>query len=193
MRLASWAGIPVVGFAFASGFAANEMVHRHSSVAAHYVAVAAGEELSERPPLPPMPLPAEEIDLSCHAVAFGQQSTEPPLAGGVPACGSPAGLVRAASYELPASAPEGPELPPVPETMPYLTDDAAPGTLPRLGDVPTVAPMPDPGHPLFKAVKKFLDTNAAPAAPDAGDVTDKVPLGQPPVSEHPSAVTPGKP
>src|SRR5207249_4448959 len=73
-----------------------------------------------------------------------------------------------------------------PAVMPYLTDDDAPATLPPLGDVPAITPIPvtppDPDHPLLRAVKKFFE--------GAADVTDKVPLGKPPVSEHPSAVAP---
>ena len=62
--------------------------------------------------------------------------------------------------------------------MPYLTDDPAPALLPPLGDVPTLplAPTPDPDNPLYHAVKRFVESAARPA-----EVTDKVPLGKPPV------------
>src|SRR5205807_1734085 len=102
----------------------------------------------------------------------------PPLAD------APAGgLIRTASFELPVASPVGAESL---STMPYLTDDPAPPLLPPLGDVPMLSPAPDADNPLYHAVKRFVDD----AAKAPGDVTDKVPLGKPPLSEHPSAVAP---
>jgi hypothetical protein len=178
MRLASWAGVPALGFAFATGFVANELVHRHGFPNAVPVVVSAGEELSEAPPARlTAPRPVEEIDLTCQAYAFGPQSTEPPLAV------EPASMFQKVNFELPAGSPDDGVLP----RMPYLTDDAAPAMLPPLGDVPALAPVPDADNLLFKAVKKYV------SGWTTADVTDKVPLGTPPVSEHPSAVAPNKP
>jgi hypothetical protein len=206
MRLLNWAGIASFGVAFAAGFAANEVAHRHTSVASQYVNAGTGEELCDAVPPPvcltaPLspPQPVEEIDLTCQSMAFGPQSTEPPLAG------QPLGSIRTVSFELPAGSPEGPDLPPIPSTMPYLTDDPAPATLPPLGDVPPLTPVPESENPLLKAVKKYFENGGTlPEQPAArggidrrrdsvSDVTDKIPLGQPPVSEHPSAVPPNKP
>lgn len=228
MRLASWAGVPALGFAFATGFVANELVHRHGFPAAVPVVVSAGEELSEAPPVRMLPpTPVEEIDLTCQSFAVGPQSTEPPLAG------ESASHFRTVSFELPAGSPEDAPL----ERMPYITDDAAdaPATLPPLGDVPPLVPTPGDDNPLFKAVKVYFgitddahqrmnalinqsedlrqagadwrriwmneqpsttgkpQATVPPAQPKQPDVSDKVPLGTPPVSEHPSTVTPNKP
>jgi hypothetical protein len=48
--------------------------------------------------------------------------------------------------------------------------------------------MPNPNNPLYEAAKKFFENWSS-----GSDVTDKVPLGTPPVSEHPSSVTPNNP
>jgi hypothetical protein len=186
MRLFSWPGIFMLMTTAGMGFFASEVVHRRESAVSRYVITSGGEELSEAPPstlTPPRLL--EEIDLTCMpqmALTFGPQSTEPPLAD------SPFSMIRTTSFELPAAAPDGIETPSILSTMPYLNDDPnAPAILPPLGDVPVLTPVPEADHPLFKAVKKFVDLESA------NDVTDKVPLGTPPVSEHPSTVTPNKP
>jgi hypothetical protein len=165
-----------LGVAFATGFVANEMVHRRTLNVSHQIDTAVGEDLCDVAPTPLVPpLPLEEIDLTVRQeVAFGPQSMEPPLAG------PPDGLIRTVSFEIPAGSPETSELP----VMPYLTDDPTPAVLPPLGDVPVLTPMPKAEDPLFKAVKRFFEVGTS------ADVTDKVPLGQPPVSEHPSAAPP---
>jgi hypothetical protein len=185
MRLFSWPGIFMLTTAAAMGFFASEVVNRRDSAVSHYVIPSAGEELSQAPTTLAPPRLLEEIDLTClphMPLSFGPQSTEPPLAD------QPLSSIRTVSYNLPAGTPDSVEPPAMLATMPYLTDDTtAPATLPPLGDVPLLTPGPETDHPLFKAVKKFIDTDST------ADVTDKVPLGTPPVSEHPSSVTPTKP
>jgi hypothetical protein len=188
MRHFSWPGITALACAAGSGFLAGEAVHRHDA-AVIQICEASGE-LSDAPPtrLSP-PQPVEEIDLTCPqslSAAYGPQSMEPPLAEGLSA------PIRTVNFEVPAGSPIGPELPPF---MPYLTDDGAPAQLPPLGDVPLLVPpipvtpqLPDPANPIFQAAKKFVAEAAR-----LPEVTDKVPLGKPPVSEHPSAATPNKP
>jgi hypothetical protein len=181
MRLFSWAGGAALAAAAGFGFLAGEAWHRHDP--ANCVEVRDGTaEISEAPPtlaaapaLPP-PQPVEEIDLSClPRMSYVVQSIEPPLADRTTDT-----MSRPASFELPASPPE---MPSAPLTMPYITDEPAP--LPPLGDVPALAPNAD--NPLFQAVRSYFEEAARlPVAP--AEITDKVPLGKPPTSEHPSAV-----
>jgi hypothetical protein len=180
MRLFSWAGFSALVIAATAGFLGGEAVHRHDPVD---IRVCDGGELSDAPPavfraaplLPPQPL--EETSAPPALLAFSGQSVEPPLAE------QPvAGPIRTASFEQPT----GPELQP---RMPYLSDDPAPALLPPLGDVPVLPSTPDPDNPIFQAVKRFID-NAARPPEQPSEITDKVPLGKPPVSEHPSTAPP---
>ncbi|HEY1381510.1 MAG TPA: hypothetical protein VGF55_32215, partial [Gemmataceae bacterium] len=209
MRLFSWAGGVALAAAAAGGFVAGGAVHRRDVVPVIRVCNADGGELSEAPPTPVVPPQvAEDIDLTCQSAAFGPQSTEPPLADQMSAS-----MIRTASFELPAGSPDGPESPQVLPVMPYLTDDPTPAKLPPLDDVPA-GPQPAPDNPLFRAVKKFVETAVTPPryVPDPTErlkslinqsedlreagvndrpsplpAADKVDLGKPPVCEHPSA------
>jgi hypothetical protein len=214
MRLFSWAGCAALGASAGIGFFAGESINQHDPVVIQVCD--AGGELCDAPPaaISP-PKPVEEIDLTCLATppipaAFVlSQSMEPPLAD--PSAEPDA--IRTASFELPAAAPVGSDEQP---TMPYLTDDGEPARLPQLGDVPLLTPpISNAGNPICQAVKKFVDgAGKLPEAPtddsrranadwqrlwfpdapaSAAPITDKVPIGTPPVSEHPSAVTPEKP
>jgi hypothetical protein len=190
MRRFSWAGCVALAAAAGGGFLVGEAVHRNDPVT---VQLCDGGDLSADPPAfpePPTPLAppqlVEEIDLSCPpkvAAAFGSESMEPPLAAAAD------GQIRTVNFEIPAAPPAGAD---VLSVMPYLTDDPEPGLLPPLGDVPPLptSPTPDPDNPIFQAVKKFVDT-AARLPERSPEVTDKVPLGKPPVSEQPSSA--GKP
>jgi hypothetical protein len=209
MRLFSWSGISALACAATGGFLAGEAVHRRD-VAAIQLCEASGE-LCDAPPTrfnPPQPI--EEIDLTCPPMmveAFAPQSMEPPLAD------APADAIRTVNFELPAGSPVDPA---ARWYMPYLTDDGAPAPLPPLGEVPLLnpptpmlSPTPDPSDPIYQAVKRFFDNAAIlpelprndvrrpEDTPNSGSrvngVTDKVPIGKPPVSEHPSAVKPEKP
>jgi hypothetical protein len=135
---------------------------------------------------PPAPLAppqlVQEIDLSCPprtAATFGSESMEPPLAAAVD------GQIRTVNFEIPTAPRSNAD---VLSVMPYLTDDATPGLLPPLGDVPELpaSPAPDPDNPLFQAVRKFVG-DAGRLADRSPEITDKVPLGKPPISEQPSA------
>lgn len=187
MRLFSWPGVTALACAAGGGFLAGEAVHRNDATVIQICD--AGGELCDAPPVRlNLPQPVEEIDLTCPstiAAAMGPESMEPPLADGK------VNAIRTVRFELPAGAPIGPQAPP---QIPYLTDDGVPGMLPPLGDVPLLDPPPmpppanDAGNPIYQAARKFIaDAARLP------EVTDKVPIGKPPVSEHPSAVPPQKP
>jgi hypothetical protein len=186
MRIFSWAGGVALAAAVGVGYLANELAHQRDAVTCCLRTLDAPEivEASEAPPSDgPRLEPAEVIDLSCvpSAVTVNQfvQTTEPPLA-------APAALpdfLRTVNFELPAGAPDGPELPP---SLPYLKDDAdaPPARLPVLADAP---PAGEPSGPAYEAVKKFFQDAAQLP------VTDKVPLGQPPVCERPPDAEVGAP
>ncbi|HEX4589916.1 MAG TPA: hypothetical protein VH120_08315 [Gemmataceae bacterium] len=193
MRLFSWAGITALAAAAGGGFLAGEAVRQQDAVT---VRMSDAGELSDALPIAAAsawsltpPQPVEEIDPSCPSTvttAFGSQSMEPPLAD---AAG--AGVIRPAGFELPAGGAVAAE--PL-SIMPYLTDDPVPALLPALGEVSDLTPsaMPDPSNPIFQAVKRFVGiAGRLPERP--GEVTDKVRLDQPPVSEHPSALAPVPP
>ncbi len=184
MRLFSWPGVIALACAAGGGFLAGEAVCRNEPVVIRVCD--GGGELCEAPPdhlTPPQPL--EEIDLTCPSMlseVFGSQSMEPPLADGA------SDPIRTVHFELPAGSPVGPDSPPY---MPYLTDDGAPAPLPFLGDVPLLTPVPvtpptpDSGSPIYQAATKFVGEGAK-----LPEVTDKVPLGKPPVSEQPPTTGP---
>jgi hypothetical protein len=169
------------------GFLAGERSHRQDPVNIR-ICDSVGE-LSDAPPtVLAAPQPVEEIDLTCVSMgplALRPQSAEPPLADGL------GEMVYPVKYESPVGAPTGPD---ILATMPYLTDDPSPGLLPPLGDVPLLLPptpvapsstLPDPANPIYQAARNLVDK--------AADISDKVPLGKPPVSEHPSTTTSEKP
>src|SRR5262245_56587867 len=135
MRLFSWAGCAALAVAAGVGYGTNELVHRccETCPAVSFVGVAeASDAVAHAAPNLLPPLPAEEFALTCLPVRMPddryRHTVEPPLAGAP-------GAVRTVGFEMPAPA-EGPEVPPVPTVIPFLTDDdaPAPAKLPMMED-----------------------------------------------------------
>jgi hypothetical protein len=222
MRLVSWAGATAMSVAAVAGFVAGSAMHHNDPVEVRLCGGAG--ELCEAPPAPlstPLPLPVEDIDLTCPTTliaASNPQSPEPPLADTL------GGRIVPVRYELPAGKPIDSELLP----MPYLTDEPSPPLLPPLGDVPPLQPGAikdlEPDNPVHQMAKQIASgegadnpdphkrmnelLNQSEQERQIGEdwrrvwmndqssprgVTDKVPVGKPPVSEHPSSTTPAAP
>lgn len=178
MRLFSCSGWAAIATAAVAGYLTSEAVHcvRSRQHAGPMIGFYEESDIVDRSVPGTLPtLPAEEIDLTClppkPPEEANRQTSEPPLADGPE-------VVRAIEYR-PDPDVAGPELPPAPPRISYLTDDDPP---------PAVLPMPEgddaanayparqctepPAGPVWDAVAKFF-ADAAKSQPAAH--VDKLP------------------
>lgn len=222
MRLFSWPGITALACAAGGGFLAGKVVHRHDVAVLQICDGGELCDAPPIRLIPPKPVEEIDLGCPSSLVeSFSPQSMEPPLADmpdvihtvrfELPA-GAPVGP-QAPSFMPyltddgePALLPplgDAPLLPP-PAATPLVGDPSNPiyQAVKRFIDNAVKSPeYPSDGPPIDQTEKErnlgaewrraWLENPPSTKAP-SHVVTDKVPLGKPPVSEHPSAMTPEK-